>query len=182
MRIMVNAISAMRLVGACVLLALEPLSGAYLAVYVVCGVSDVADGWLARRFNATSTFGAQLDSVADTAFVFALLVSLLPGAGLSWWLWLAIGMVASIKITALGVGFARFRTYASLHTYANKVAGVALFVLPALFLVVGSVVAAVFVCIIALLAAVEELVLLVTMPALNRDERGILGRYFPRKG
>lgn len=171
-----NAVTAVRIVGACVLLALAPLSAAYLAVYALCGASDVLDGWLARRTGTASTFGAQLDSAADTLFVLAILASLLPGAGLAGWLWLWIGLVAGIKVAALLMGFARFRTYASLHTYANKLAGLALFALPPLFLAFGSAVAAVIACAVATLAALEELALLSTTPELDRNERGLLGK------
>lgn len=43
-----------------------PAPSAWLAVIlVVLGLSDVLDGWLARRFRLTSRFGATLDAVAD---------------------------------------------------------------------------------------------------------------------
>lgn len=45
-----------------------------LAVTAVAGASDAVDGWLARRLNAVSRFGAALDPVADKLLVAALFV------------------------------------------------------------------------------------------------------------
>jgi len=42
-----------------------------LAVLVVASFTDFLDGWLARRSQATSYFGALLDPVADRVFVLA---------------------------------------------------------------------------------------------------------------
>ena len=72
-----NAISAFRIVLVPVWLTVAeqvraaaiagtPKPGPWLAIIVaVLGLSDVLDGWLARRFDLTSRFGATLDAVAD---------------------------------------------------------------------------------------------------------------------
>ncbi len=57
----------------------------YVAAFVLFGaaaLSDAADGWLARKLNATSLFGAALDHAADkvltTATLAALAITQLP--------------------------------------------------------------------------------------------------------
>lgn len=45
--------------------------------FVVAAVTDWLDGWLARRWNQTSSFGAFLDPVADKLMVCAALLILL---------------------------------------------------------------------------------------------------------
>jgi cardiolipin synthase len=39
------------------------------AVFIVAGVSDAVDGFLAKRFNMTSDLGALLDPLADKALL-----------------------------------------------------------------------------------------------------------------
>lgn len=39
------------------------------AVFILAGITDWLDGWLARRFDQTSAFGAFLDPVADKLMV-----------------------------------------------------------------------------------------------------------------
>jgi len=46
-------------------------------LYAAAGITDWLDGWLARRWNQTSKFGAFLDPVADKLLVAVCLVMLL---------------------------------------------------------------------------------------------------------
>ena len=46
------------------------------AVFVVAGVSDAVDGFLAKRFNMTSEIGALLDPLADKALLVSIYVAL----------------------------------------------------------------------------------------------------------
>ena len=46
------------------------------AVFVVAGVSDAVDGFLAKRFNMTSELGALLDPLADKALLVSIYVAL----------------------------------------------------------------------------------------------------------
>ena len=69
------------------------------AIFVIAGVSDAVDGFLAKRFNMASELGALLDPLADKA----LLVSIFVALGI--WgavpLWLVI-LVVSRDIMIVG--------------------------------------------------------------------------------
>lgn len=57
-----------------------PYRGHLAAVlFTVAGITDWLDGWLARKWNQTSKFGAFLDPVADKLLVAVCLVVLLRG-------------------------------------------------------------------------------------------------------
>ena len=64
-----NIITAFRFLGAACLLLCNPAGTAFWIIYGLCGVSDILDGYLARKLHAESKTGAVLDSVADICFV-----------------------------------------------------------------------------------------------------------------
>lgn len=56
-----------------------------LAVFAAAGISDIADGVLARRTQKTSTLGALLDPIADKLLISSVLICLVElGAVASW--------------------------------------------------------------------------------------------------
>ena len=93
-----NILSLLRMVGAVALL-LSDVSGVLFGVlYIVCGISDIADGWLARKLKCATRTGALLDSLADICFVACLCPLLLPILELPQWLWLWAGVIVAIKV------------------------------------------------------------------------------------
>ncbi len=48
-------------------------------VFVVAGISDAVDGWLAKTFNLTTELGAFLDPAADKALLISIYVALAIG-------------------------------------------------------------------------------------------------------
>jgi cardiolipin synthase (CMP-forming) len=60
-------------------------------VVLVAGVSDLVDGWVARRFDRPTRFGAALDPVADGFFFGAVALGLAVGGAYPFWLaWLVV--------------------------------------------------------------------------------------------
>jgi len=51
-------------------------SGAAFVLFIVAGVSDAVDGFLARTFNLRSPLGSYLDPVADKALLVSIYISL----------------------------------------------------------------------------------------------------------
>ncbi len=60
-------------------------------IFLVAGVSDAVDGFLAKRFNMTSEIGALLDPLADKALLVSIYVALgiwrrqFRAGSSSWW-------------------------------------------------------------------------------------------------
>ena len=65
MKYLPNILSSFRMVGAVALLLCNVSSSSFWVLYIVCGISDIADGWLARKLHAETKAGAVLDSVAE---------------------------------------------------------------------------------------------------------------------
>lgn len=57
---------------------------ATILLLIVSGLSDVADGWVARRFDMVSNFGKVLDPIADKLTQLALMLCLVWGQPHMW--------------------------------------------------------------------------------------------------
>ena len=87
-------------------------------------------------------------------------------------LWIAA--IAVIRLAALLVCYLRFRQFAFLHTSLNKATGFLLFLSPVLFWLLGLDVAAIVLCTVATISAMEELLIDFTSSGLNLDTKSIL--------
>ncbi|MCB9982355.1 MAG: CDP-diacylglycerol--glycerol-3-phosphate 3-phosphatidyltransferase [Rhodospirillales bacterium] len=47
-----------------------------LGLYIIGAVTDFLDGWIARRFNLQSEFGAMIDPISDKVFVVTIMLML----------------------------------------------------------------------------------------------------------
>jgi len=168
-----NLITVTRIILAGALLMIKPLSLTFLITYVLCGVSDMLDGHIARKISTESNMGVVLDSVADVIFIGVVLYVLLPKINIPFWLLVWIGSIAIIRCISLLIGFVKYHTTTFLHTYANKITGIFLFACP-LFIDVYKIEAiGIVLCVVATTSAIEELIINTRSKELDRNIRGI---------
>ena len=127
MKSLPNAISALRFLGAVCLLFFGVESCAFWVIYFVCGLSDMADGYLARKLGCESKKGALLDSLADLVFVVCCCFKLIPALAFPKWLWIWGGVIVAIKVINQISALVMYKKCIFLHTIANKVTGGLLF-------------------------------------------------------
>ena len=156
-----DAVTFFRIAGTLSLVFLRPLSVGFFWVYTFTGLSDVLDGWIARKTKNASDFGARLDSIADLLFytvmlfrVFPFLWNTLPAD-----IWYAVAAILILRISAYLIAAVKHRRFASLHTYLNKLTGGAVFLIPFLLVTEYAAVYCRITCAIAAAAALEELVI-----------------------
>ena len=114
------------------------------------------DGWVARKTNTASEFGAKLDTMADTVFVIVCLFKLLPVMDIPVWLYVWIGVIAFIKVINIVSGYVVRKQFVSVHSVMNKVTGALLFLLPLTLSFINIKYSATVVCLIATFAAIQE--------------------------
>lgn len=102
-----NILSALRVVAAPIaaLLILNGVDVAALCVFGFAGLSDAADGFLAKRYALTSRFGAWLDPAADKLLMLASFVTLTKVGAVP--LWLTVLVIGRDAAIVLGVLLAR---------------------------------------------------------------------------
>ncbi len=127
---------------------------AFWLIYGLCGISDIVDGWLARKLKCVTRTGALLDSVADICFVVCCAWKLLPILELPQWLWLWAGAIVAIKIVNQISTLVMHKRCCFPHTTANKASGFLLFI--AVPMTSWSIIPIVIVAAVATFAAIHE--------------------------
>ena len=135
-----NLISALRLLGVPVFVWLViGLHADVLALLLLMasGVTDWADGFLARRLGQISTLGSILDPVADRLYILAVVVGLAWRDFVPWWMVIVLPL-RDVLLWAL-VPFLRSRGYSALPVhYLGKAATFCLlYAFPLLFVARG---------------------------------------------
>ncbi len=153
---MANAITFFRIAASIVLLFCPVFSPAFYAFYIAAGLSDMLDGFAARKTGTVSEFGASLDTIADFVFVIVCLIKLLPVIHIPIWLYVWIGVVAFIKGVNILSAFVVQKRFVTVHSVMNKVTGALLFLLPLTIPAVPQKYSAIIVCTAATLAAMQE--------------------------
>ena len=153
---MANAITIFRMAASIVLLFCPVLSPAFYVFYIMAAVSDMLDGFVARKTNTVSRFGAKLDTIADYVFVVVCLIKLLPVIRIPICMYVWIGIITLIKAVNIVFGFVVQKRFVAVHSVMNKATGALLFLLPLTIPVLPLKYSAIVVCAIATFAAIQE--------------------------
>ena len=175
MKNVANIITSIRIIGVFLLLYTKSSSVVFYIIYTLCGVSDAIDGWVARKTKTTSEFGAKLDSLADILFYFTMLVKLLPILinQLPSFIWCLTAGIIGIRILGYVVAYMKYHKFASLHTYMNKITGLMVFLIPYIVKSEGINSFSIFVCLVAFVAALEELMVHICSRECHPNEKSL---------
>jgi CDP-diacylglycerol--glycerol-3-phosphate 3-phosphatidyltransferase len=176
MRYLANGITLSRIFLACILWFVDPLSVGFYMLYIGCGLSDILDGYIARKTKTESHLGERLDSIADLVMVIIVIVRVYPVIQLPEEAYYWIGLIILIRCTSLVVVLMKYKTFGILHTYGNKITGLALFIAPLFLLVVPIEGLTYILCLLGTLSAFEELVIHFKGDELDLNRKGLFFR------
>ena len=173
-----NLITSIRIIGTVAMLFMKPLSRTFLITYAIAGMTDVLDGFIARKMGTISDFGSKLDSVADLLLYFVMLVKIFPvmWVTLPNIIWFMVGAIVAVRLCAYIVAAIKYKRFAAQHTYMNKVSGLAVFTIPFAIVTVIAVPYCWGVCVVAMLASIEELIIHLTSREYNPRRKTILSK------
>lgn len=175
-----NLLSVSRIVLALSCLFLFSCPTAFFTCYFLAGFTDVADGWIARRYHLESRLGAKLDSLGDLVFWICIFAVCMLHTQLfrQEAVLLAAGGAFLARVVNAVLTRVKFRQWGMLHTWGNQGVGLLLFVfLPlAAFEILPAGALAWLAGGAAVLSALEELVILLLSPEYLPDRKGIWDR------
>ena len=162
-----NIITASRIIFTMLLFFISNNDILFICLYLLCGLSDVLDGYIAGKYHFESSFGAMFDSFADFIFDILILTLLFKLIGIKIIYFILI--ILFIKLITFFVGYKKYKKLAFLHTWLNKVSGILLFIFPVIYLKYKSDIIIYILFVFAFISALEELIITLKSKELDLD-------------
>lgn len=160
MKISPNKLSFIRIIFSLLLFFAKPLSYLFFIIYLICSISDVLDGYVARKYNLVTDFGAKLDSIADMTMFLSLIIVLLPVLNFTLEIYVLILIIVILKIASAIYCYIKFKKLSTIHSYLNKITGLLIILIPVLLIFAPSENLIAIICIIATITAIEEFLII----------------------
>lgn len=167
-----NLLSFSRIILSILLIPFIHVPGIFIIIYITTGITDVLDGFIARRFKCTSDLGAKLDSVADFTFYiiylfvfYKLFSTIINNAQV-----IVLVLIIVIRLGNMLVTKYKYGKVVFVHTLGNKASGIIVFLVPLLLLASYNNIVIWIILAIILATALEELLITIKYkePDLNR--------------
>jgi len=169
-----NALSILRIFLSPGLLLIMDAPWAFAFLVLIAGATDVADGYIARKYHLETSLGAKLDSIGD--IVFYGVIMLVIWLRYDWVLkdnLILLAVNVLLKAATAVISRIKFGEIAFVHTLANKLTGGIVFlsflIIP--FGVNEWVIKGLF--LIAILAAAEELGIILKNKDVDLNQKSI---------
>lgn len=156
MKNIANYISISRIIMSILLIVTKTFSIPFYIIYIYCGLSDMLDGFFARKYKITSEIGAKIDSIADIVFILVSIVKILTVINLSKVICIWVIIIAMIKICNVLCGYVYYKKLTLPHTITNKITGFVLFITPLIIQCIDLVIVEILICILATFSAIQE--------------------------
>ncbi|MCQ2911580.1 MAG: CDP-alcohol phosphatidyltransferase family protein [Clostridia bacterium] len=175
MKNLANYVTLVRILFCLFLLFLYPFSDLFYAIYIVCGFTDIIDGFVARKFDIETDFGARFDSLADIVFVVVSAIKIIPSIfeSIDIKLWMFAIFIAIAKLLSMGLVAIKHNTFGLIHSILNKMAGLSLFISPFFLNIMNRNMLVAIICLICSIAALEEVVMNLLHTDLDLNRRGL---------
>lgn len=145
----------------------------FLIIYTICGITDMLDGYVARKMKTESKLGSKLDSLADIFLGIVIVKTLYPiVASKQVYLVFTIA-IGILKLISIFIIVKKYKKIAIIHTYLNKITGFLIFLLVYFisFSNMEIIIYATF--FIAMITALEELYINIKLKNLDTNYKGI---------
>ncbi|WP_165442995.1 CDP-alcohol phosphatidyltransferase family protein [Senegalia massiliensis] len=169
-----NILSILRIICSALLLFISDRIS-FIFLYFIIGLTDILDGFIARKFNIESELGARIDSFAD--FVFYIILFFIFSRSYNQI------MTTNYKMVLIGILVVRllnvlltklkYKKFVFLHTIANKTSGILVYFSPVIILFKQNNLIIWIVFLLIFIATLEELLITIIYSEVNLNRKSI---------
>ena len=168
-----NLLSVIRIIVAPSILFFQAFSIFFFIIYSLCGLTDILDGYIARKTDSVTNLGAKLDTIGDIVFMASVVIVVLPVIEIPKIIWIWIIVIFIIRIISMVISYYKYNVFSMLHTMGYKLTGFTLFFFVYLYPFMDLTILTSLICILATYSSIEELIIHIKSKDLNVDVRGL---------
>ena len=126
-----NVLSLSRIPLSIAMLFLAKWRVVFVCVYAVAGLTDMSDGFLARRFGWQSDLGSKFDGLADATWIFSMMavVFLVLRIKFKLYVYIAFAVILAVRIVNLAFTRIKFKQWGALHSSLVRYSGIPLYLI-----------------------------------------------------
>lgn len=149
----------------------------FLFVFLLCGITDILDGYLARKWGVNNNLGAKLDSIADTMLflIMTYLAIRLLGDRISSFIPIILVIIV-VRFFNVIFAYTKYGCFLMVHTLANKATGLCIYGVILIYQIIPRMEFVWIAFTIAFLSAIEETLLHITQKYPDPERKGL---FFP---
>jgi len=131
LRYIPNILSLSRIPLSITMLFLATERNVFLCVYVVAGLTDMLDGFSARKFGWQSELGSKFDGLADAFWIFSMMavVFLVLRIKFALYVYIAFAVILAVRIVNLSFTRIKFKQWGALHSTLVRYSGTPLYLI-----------------------------------------------------
>lgn len=152
-----NILTLSRIPLSLLLIKLDVKSSLFIVIYIICGLTDVLDGFIARKMHTESELGEKLDSVSDIVFFLIYAIKITPILNVPRWLIIWIILIFLIKVTCIIILSRRNCKLTIRHTLLNKLTGLLIFVFPLIINITDMIYSVSIISIVATITLIDDI-------------------------
>jgi CDP-diacylglycerol--glycerol-3-phosphate 3-phosphatidyltransferase len=169
-----NFLSILRIILSPLIFFIKDNKLVLFSVLLFIGLTDVLDGYIARKYNKQTIVGAWLDSIGDFVFyillvIYAIVFEYSVIIALQYY----VIIIVTLKLLTVIIGFAKYRQFGFLHTIGNKISGAIIFIGFCIFILLRDTIILEIGIIISIISSLEELIITIVGKKYEPNIKGI---------
>jgi CDP-diacylglycerol--glycerol-3-phosphate 3-phosphatidyltransferase len=169
-----NILSVLRIILSPIIFFAKDNKYILFCVLIIIGLTDILDGYIARKYKKQTIIGAWLDSISDFVFYILLVIySVVFQFDIINRIKYIIIVIITLKLFTIIIGYIKYKKLSFLHTYGNKISGIAIFIEFCLFILLDITIIVDIGIIFSILCSLEELIITIIGKKYNENIKGI---------